>query len=79
MAKAREKMPTFEDAIAELESITDRIEAGQIPLAECLTQYEKGMKLIKRCQSLLGAAERRVAELTVRPDEEAGERGEGNA
>ncbi len=76
MARSRDKQPTFEEAIAELESITDRIEAGEIPLAECLTQYEKGMKLIKRCQSLLSAAERRVAELTVKEEDALDEQGD---
>lgn len=78
MAKAREKQPSFEEAIAELESITDRIEAGEIPLAQCLSQYERGMKLIKRCQSLLGAAERRVTELTASSEGEVPESGNGN-
>ena len=78
MAKAREKQPSFEEAIAELESITDRIEAGEIPLAQCLSQYERGMKLIKRCQSLLGAAERRVTELTASSEGEVTEAGNGN-
>lgn len=78
MAKAREKQPSFEEAIAELESITDRIEAGEIPLAQCLSQYERGMKLIKRCQSLLGAAERRVTELTASSEGEVAESGNGN-
>jgi len=78
MAKAREKQPSFEEAIAELESITDRIEAGEIPLAQCLSQYERGMKLIKRCQSLLGAAERRVTELTASSEGEVTESGNGN-
>lgn len=79
MAKTRDKQPTFEEAIADLESITDRIETGQIPLAECLTQYEKGMKLIKRCESLLSAAERRVAELTIKTGEASGDRNDGDA
>ena len=78
MAKAREKQPSFEEAIAELESITDRIEAGEIPLAQCLSQYERGMKLIKRRQSLLGAAERRVTELTASSEGEVAESGNGN-
>ena len=78
MAKASEKQTSFEEAIAELESITDRIEAGEIPLAQCLSQYERGMKLIKRCQSLLGAAERRVTELTASSEGEVAESGNGN-
>jgi len=60
--------PSFEQAIAELEELIERIESGQVGLEECLTQYERGMKLIARCKSVLGTAQKRIAELNVNAD-----------
>jgi len=63
MARSKEKTPSFERAIEQLEAITDQIESGQIGLEESLKQYEQGMKLIKQCRSILDAAEKRIAHL----------------
>ena len=67
MSKSSEKPPKFEDAISQLETIIDQIESGQIGLEESITQYERGMKLVTRCQSILDDARRRIAELTAGP------------
>ena len=72
MSKSAEKPPKFEDAIAQLETIIDQIESGQIGLEESITQYERGMKLVTRCQSILDDARRRIAELTTAPGSGAG-------
>lgn len=65
---AQEQEPGFEQAVAELEELIERIESGQVGLEECLTQYERGMKLIARCKSVLGAAQKRIAELNINTD-----------
>ena len=65
MAKGANKEPKFEEAIEQLEAIIDQIEAGQIGLEESITQYERGMKLVSRCQAILGKAQQRIAELTA--------------
>jgi exodeoxyribonuclease VII small subunit len=65
MAKGASKEPKFEEAIEQLESIIDQIEAGQIGLEESIQQYERGMKLVSRCQAILGKAQQRIAELTA--------------
>ncbi len=67
-SNASDQEPSFEQAVAELEELIERIESGQVGLEECLTQYERGMKLIARCQSVLGAAQKRIAELNVNAD-----------
>ena len=54
----------FEDAIEQLEAIIEGIESGDIGLEQSLAEYEKGMKLIGQCRSILGRAEKRIAELT---------------
>ncbi len=65
---AKDKPPTFESALEELEAILSRIESGEAPLEESLRAYEKGMKLVGHCRKLLDHAEARVKELTLKPD-----------
>jgi len=55
---------SFEEAIAGLTDIVDKIEQGQIPLQESLDQYERGMALIKRCRTILQQAEQRIEKIT---------------
>ena len=55
--------PSFEDALARLESIVDSMEQGQVPLAELLTRYEEGTKLLKVCEARLKDAELKIDQL----------------
>ncbi|MCE5185963.1 MAG: exodeoxyribonuclease VII small subunit [Planctomycetaceae bacterium] len=57
-----EKM-TFEEAIESLTDVVGRIENGQIPLAESLQQYEKGMAIIRHCRRILLDAEKRIEQI----------------
>jgi len=58
----------FEDAIEQVESVIDRIESGEIGLEESLLAYEHATKLIGRCRSILNTAQKRIAQLTTKPD-----------
>ena len=58
----------FEEAIQQLEAIIDGIESGQSGLEQSLASYERGMKVITRCRSILDTAQKRIAELTVDRD-----------
>jgi len=55
---------SFEQAIKELTNIVGKIEQGEIPLQDSLTQYERGMALIKHCQSILQKAEKRIEKIS---------------
>ena len=55
---------SFEEAIAGLTDIVDKIEQGQIPLQDSLDQYERGMALIKHCRTILQKAEQRIEKIT---------------
>lgn len=55
---------TYEQAIAQVEGIIERIEAGDVGLEESLTQYEQGMALLKRCRTILDRVDQRITELT---------------
>ena len=65
MAKRK---PTFEEALVELEAITQRIEQGKIGLEESITQYEQGMALVKQCRDILSKAEHKIRKLHERAD-----------
>lgn len=54
---------TFEQLYSELESVTARLEAGNLPLEESVALYEQGMQLARRCQALLAGMEQRIETL----------------
>lgn len=58
---------TYEQAIAELEAINQRIEQGSIGLEESLAEYRRGLALSQRCGSILSAAEQELK--TIKPGE----------
>lgn len=55
-----EQAPTFESALAELESIVTRMEGGQLSLELSLNAYKRGAELLKFCQAQLADAEQQV-------------------
>lgn len=59
----------FEAALAELEELVGRMEAGSLSLEESLAAFERGIKLTRGCQSALRAAELRIKALTQEGDE----------
>ena len=61
----------FEEAVARLESIIERIERGEVGLEESLREYEAGVGLIKRCREILERAEQRIEELSAAASGEA--------
>jgi exodeoxyribonuclease VII small subunit len=54
---------SFEKALEELEAIVARMEDGKLPLEESLAAYQRGTELLKLCESKLGAAQARIANL----------------
>lgn len=67
---------SFEEAIKELGSIVGKIEQGEIPLQDSLTQYERGMSLIQHCQAILKKAEKRIEKIS-QPDTKTQEATDG--
>jgi exodeoxyribonuclease VII small subunit len=64
-ANADVKKLTFEKALAELESIVQKLEGGNVPLEESVAIYERGRALRDRCDELLRQAEARVEKITL--------------
>lgn len=53
----------FDAALAELQSVVGRLEAGGLPLEASIVLYERGVALHDHCARLLGDAELRVQRL----------------
>ena len=51
---------SFELAMAELESLVERMEGGRLPLEESLAAYQRGVVLVKYCREALGQVAQRV-------------------
>ena len=50
----------FEKAYEELQSIVDQMERGEQDLEQSLSDFERGVGLMKHCHSLLKDAEQKV-------------------
>lgn len=55
---------SFEQAIAELEAVVERLQKPDVPLDEALALYRRGTELAQRSEELLSAAELQVQQLT---------------
>ena len=51
---------SFEAAQQELEQLVARLESGDMPLEQLLTQYQRGAELLKFCRDRLEAVENQV-------------------
>jgi len=53
----------LEDALAELEDITNKIEEGDLSLDESLALFEQGIALTRLCSSKLETARQKIEKL----------------
>ncbi len=67
---------TYEQAVADLESIIDRMESGETPLEESLADYERGVGLLKRCRGLISQAEQKIEYLKAGAASDVGAAGD---
>ena len=51
---------TFEKALAELERIVNRMEAGELSLEQALASHKRGLELARFCQARLETAQQQV-------------------
>lgn len=58
---------SFEDALAELESIVGKLEQGDVGLEESIKVYERGTALKAHCEAKLREAEMKVERITLGP------------
>ncbi len=53
----------FEDKLAELETIVEKLEKGQLSLDESLGLFEHGITLSRECNAILKSARQKVEKL----------------
>ena len=59
---------TFEAAMAELEKVVTKLEAGDVALDDSIRLYERGAALREHCEAKLKAAEAKVEQITLGAD-----------
>jgi len=61
-----EDTPDFEQSLTELESLVQKLEAGDVPLEEALKTFERGVALTRQCQTALRTAQQKVEVLLTK-------------
>lgn len=51
---------TFEEALARLEEVVDKLENGEVPLEQAIDLFQEGIQLSKRLNEQLDAVEKRI-------------------
>ena len=64
---------SYEDALAELETLIRQLEAGSVDLADSIKAYERGVALAAHCSGLLEDTEKKVQRLVLGPRGEPSE------
>ena len=62
--------PAYEEAMAELEALVERMESGGLPLDQLLSGYQRGTELLQVCRERLQAVEDQIKVLdqgTIKP------------
>uniref|UniRef100_A0A7U3YE26 Exodeoxyribonuclease 7 small subunit n=1 Tax=Geobacillus sp. (strain Y4.1MC1) TaxID=581103 RepID=A0A7U3YE26_GEOS0 len=64
---SEEKELTFEEAMAKLEEIVEKLEEGNVPLEQAISFFQEGVKLSKLCHDKLQNVEKQM-EYILRED-----------
>ena len=59
----------FEKSLADLQTLVERLESGELSLEDSLTAFEQGTRLTRDCQASLSQAEQKVQILLERDGE----------
>lgn len=60
----------LEKSLEELEALVAKLEGGDLPLEQALKEFERGVKLTRRCQTALQEAEQKI-EILLKKSEQA--------
>ena len=58
-----EKNFSFEEKLAELENIVNKLETGDVPLDDAIEEFKKAMILVKECDEKLKSAEEAIVKI----------------
>jgi exodeoxyribonuclease VII small subunit len=68
MAETKVEKMSFEEAIAALEEVVNKLDSGDVSLDESIRLYERGAALKAHCAAKLKAAEEKVEQITLGAD-----------
>jgi exodeoxyribonuclease VII small subunit len=60
----------LEKSLEELEALVTKLEGGDLSLEQALKEFERGVKLTRRCQTALQEAEQKI-EILLKKSEQA--------
>ncbi len=60
----------FEQSLAKLNQLVEKMEAGDLTLEQSLKDFEEGIDIIRHCQQALTKAEQKVLHLTSEQGQE---------
>jgi exodeoxyribonuclease VII small subunit len=60
--------PSFEEALAQLETLVESMESGEVPLADLVAKFEQGNRLLRQCEGRLKEAELKIELLKKQKD-----------
>ena len=58
-----EKNFSFEEKLAELENIVNKLETGDVPLDDAIEEFKRAMDLVKECDEKLNSAQEAIAKI----------------
>lgn len=64
------KPASFEESLAQLETIMAELEGGELPLDKMMARYEKGVAALQLCRKVLDEAEKKIELLVKTKDGE---------
>ena len=67
--KREEKEISFEESLEELENIVNRLESGDVPLDDAISEFNRAMILVKACDDKLKNAEKAIAKIVRENDD----------
>ena len=65
----KKEKPTFEKSVERLEGLIQAMENGDTPLADLVSKFEEGSKLLNHCQAQLKEAELKIEQLNLKTGE----------
>tara|TARA_R110000868_G_scaffold250878_3_gene507620 strand:+ start:220 stop:489 length:270 start_codon:yes stop_codon:yes gene_type:complete len=60
VTKKQSKLPDLEKSLAEITQLIEKMEQGELTLDQSLSDFERGINLVKHCQKILVDAEQKV-------------------
>lgn len=63
MAKSKEKKMSYEEAVAELEKLVEKIESPDVSLPDAGPELKRAMELIRYCKEELKGYEKEFADI----------------